>query len=73
VISPHITDEFDESDTPSEAQAPTQLLPRTVFITPETDQAITARAEELGKTPAELAGLLLSCAVMLWRAGDAAE
>jgi NTP pyrophosphatase (non-canonical NTP hydrolase) len=76
VISPHITDEFDEGE-PGQSSQHSQSAPILVAIqvetTSEVAEAIRERAEEIGKTPAELAGLLLSCAVMLWRAGDTAQ
>lgn len=81
MIAPHITDEFDDGepgDQPgSEPNQPSQSAPILVAIQVETTseiaEAIRERAEETGRTPAELAGLLLSCAVMLWRAGDTAQ
>ena len=76
MIAPHITDEFDDGE-PNQPGQPSQSAPILVAIqvetTSEVAEAIRERAEETGRTPAELAGLLLSCAVMLWRAGDTAE
>lgn len=72
MISPEITDEFDE-DEQSPAAASGKDSPLVVMraaVTTETAWAIHARAEEIGKTQEELAGLLLACAVMLWKAGD---
>jgi len=84
MIAPHITEEFDDGESgdqpggePGQSSQLCQPAPILVAIQVETTseiaETIRERAEETGQTPAELAGLLLSCAVMLWRAGDTAQ
>lgn len=57
-------------EQPANKQLAPYLVCAPVMIPKETVDAIKVRAEELGILPADLAGLLLTCAVGMWKIAD---